>query len=343
MNKILTIVIPTYNMEKYLDKCLTSLVIEDRELMKQLEILVVIDGSKDRSSEIAHAYQVRYPQTFIVIDKENGNYGSCINRGLKEAAGKYIKVLDADDCYNSKSLQQHLELLRIVDVDLVLTSYVIVNEKGQIKSKRTFPLYPYKEYFFDEICVNSGVVDAEMHAVTYKTENLKNIDYKQTEGISYTDQEWIFMPMTTVRTVIYQPVYLYEYLVGREGQTMQADILDRTFSHQVLCAVNRLKDLHNRQLSLKSSMIAFLYHNLGRVVVYIYRATIMRGLYDIDKLKELDATINKLDPQFYKYIGNASLNFGIKFKYILYFRNTGKGAPDIVQKIYRFLYKKSIE
>ena len=309
MNKILTIVIPTYNMEKYLDKCLTSLVIEDRELMKQLEILVVIDGSKDRSSEIAHAYQVRYPQTFIVIDKENGNYGSCINRGLKEA-------------------------------DLVLTSYVIVNEKGQIKSKRTFPLYPYKEYFFDEICVNSGVVDAEMHAVTYKTENLKNIDYKQTEGISYTDQEWIFMPMTTVRTVIYQPVYLYEYLVGREGQTMQADILDRTFSHQVLCAVNRLKDLHNRQLSLKSSMTAFLYHNLGRVVVYIYRATIMRGLYDIDKLKELDATINRLDPQFYKYIGNASLNFGIKFKYILYFRNTGKGAPDIVQKIYRFLYKK---
>ena len=120
MNKILTIVIPTYNMEKYLDKCLTSLVIEDRELMKQLEILVVIDGSKDRSSEIAHAYQVRYPQTFIVIDKENGNYGSCINRGLKEAAGKYIKVLDADDCYNSKSLQQHLELLRIVDVDLHL-------------------------------------------------------------------------------------------------------------------------------------------------------------------------------------------------------------------------------
>lgn len=340
MNKILTIVIPTYNMEKYLDKCLASLVIEDRELMKQLEILVVIDGSKDRSSEIAHTYQVRYPQTFIVIDKENGNYGSCINRGLKEAAGKYIKVLDADDCYNSKSLQQHLELLRIVDVDLILTSYVIVNEKGQIKSKRTFPLYPYKEYFFDEICVNSGVVDAEMHAVTYKTENLKNIDYKQTEGISYTDQEWIFMPMTTVRTVIYQPVYLYEYLVGREGQTMQADILDRTFSHQVLCAVNRLKDLHNRQLSLKSSMTAFLYHNLGRVVVYIYRATIMRGLYDIDKLKELDATINRLDPQFYKYIGNASLNFGIKFKYILYFRNTGKGAPDIVQKIYRFLYKK---
>ena len=58
MNKILTIVIPTYNMEKYLDKCLTSLVIEDRELMKQLEILVVIDGSKDRSSEIAHTIKL---------------------------------------------------------------------------------------------------------------------------------------------------------------------------------------------------------------------------------------------------------------------------------------------
>ena len=90
MNKILTIIIPTYNMEKYLRRCLDSLII-DEEGMKQLEVLVINDGSKDSSSQIAHEYQDKYPDTFRVIDKENGNYGSCINRGLKEATGKYVK------------------------------------------------------------------------------------------------------------------------------------------------------------------------------------------------------------------------------------------------------------
>ena len=70
MNKILTIIIPTYNMEKYLRRCLDSLII-DEEGMKQLEVLVINDGSKDSSSQIAHEYQDKYPDTFRVIDKEN--------------------------------------------------------------------------------------------------------------------------------------------------------------------------------------------------------------------------------------------------------------------------------
>mgnify|MGYP002624493917 CR=1 FL=1 len=93
MNKTLTIVVPTYNMDRYLERCLDSLILPEM-LMERLEVLVVNDGSKDKSSEIAHSYEKKYPQTFRVIDKENGNYGSCVNRGLKEATGKYIKNLD---------------------------------------------------------------------------------------------------------------------------------------------------------------------------------------------------------------------------------------------------------
>ena len=111
MDKILTVVIPTYNMEKLLDKCLTSLIVNDKELMNQLEVLVVIDGAKDRSSEIAHSYEIKFPNTFRVIDKENGNYGSCVNRGLNEALGKYIKILDADDWFDSKGFKEYLLFL----------------------------------------------------------------------------------------------------------------------------------------------------------------------------------------------------------------------------------------
>ena len=130
MDKVLSIVIPTYNMEKYLDKCLTSLIIKDKILMNHFEVLVIIDGAKDRSSEIAHGYQERYPETFLVIEKENGNYGSCINRGLKEAKGKYIKILDADDSFNTDGFERYLHKLLETDADLIVNNYTVDNEKG---------------------------------------------------------------------------------------------------------------------------------------------------------------------------------------------------------------------
>ena len=120
MKKILTVVIPTYNMQDYLRRCLDSLIIPE-EQMKQLEVLVVNDGSKDSSSAIAHEYQDKYPNTFRVIDKENGNYGSCVNRGLKEATGKYFRILDADDWFDNVELKKFVQSLNYIpSVDVVL-------------------------------------------------------------------------------------------------------------------------------------------------------------------------------------------------------------------------------
>jgi glycosyltransferase involved in cell wall biosynthesis len=105
-----------------------------------VEVLVVNDGSKDSSSAIAHEYAAMYPKSIVVIDKENGNYGSCINRGLKAATGKYIKVLDADDSFDTENFEQYVQLLKTVNVDMLLTDYVIVNEQGDVKSNTTFQI-----------------------------------------------------------------------------------------------------------------------------------------------------------------------------------------------------------
>lgn len=91
MEKILTIVIPTYNMQDYLRRCLDSLIVPE-EQMKQLEVLVVNDGSKDNSSAIAHEYQNKYPDTFRVIDKEKGNYGS-----FYPSSDKYFIIYNLDN------------------------------------------------------------------------------------------------------------------------------------------------------------------------------------------------------------------------------------------------------
>ena len=96
MAKELTVVIPSYNMERYLPKCLESLGLdrlqgEDGTLADALEVIVVNDGSTDRTSEVAHAFEGRFPKAVKVVDKANGNYGSCVNVALQCATGRYVR------------------------------------------------------------------------------------------------------------------------------------------------------------------------------------------------------------------------------------------------------------
>lgn len=244
MNKIITIVIPTYNMEKYLDKCLTSLIIDNPSLMSQVEVLVVIDGAKDRSSEIAHSYQDRYPETFKVIDKENGNYGSCVNRGLAEATGKYIKVLDADDYFDSKVFEDYIKYLKEVDVDMVISDFNIVDENGNITSTKVYALGQQGVIMPFDISLGELFYkkNLQMHGVTYKTQNLRDLNYRQTEGISYTDQEWTYTPLYNVKTIAYYKGLLYQYLVGRAGQTMDPSVFIKSLPQNERCVLRKFTD-----------------------------------------------------------------------------------------------------
>ena len=222
MEKVLSIIIPSYNMEKYLKQCLDSLLIPN---IGKLDIMVINDGSKDSTLDIAKEYAIRYPDSIRVIDKPNGNYGSCINRGLKEAKGKYVKVLDADDSFYKDNFEKFIAFLSDKDIDLAITDYNIVDEVGNVTREVEFNNYLRSDCVFefgdDMLSLPQNVF--QMHAVTYRTDNLRKIGYCQTEGISYTDQEWMFLPMTTVRNVAYFNTPIYRYLVGRVGQTVQAD------------------------------------------------------------------------------------------------------------------------
>ena len=200
MEKLLSIIIPTYNMEKYLNKCLDSLLIKTG--LEYLEVIVVNDGSSDSSLSIAQAYQQKYPDVFVIIDKTNGNYGSCINAGLPVAKGKYIKILDADDSFSTPILEELIKNINGIDVDLLLTDYVTIDEGGQTLSQSSYQypelqIFDFPRFFTDR---KASVPYIHMHNVAYKRENIIHIKYKQTEGISYTDVEWTFIPMKTIKT-----------------------------------------------------------------------------------------------------------------------------------------------
>ena len=121
MKKLLSVVVPAYNVEAYLAGCLESLLnTEERE---KTEILVIDDGSKDTTGNIADRFQTLYPSVVRVIHKENGGHGSTINAGIREASGQYFRVLDSDDCVDSEAYDSYLKKLVDIDCDLVATPF----------------------------------------------------------------------------------------------------------------------------------------------------------------------------------------------------------------------------
>lgn len=304
MSKLLSIIVPTYNMEKYLHKCLDSLLVSD-ENMERLEVLVINDGSKDSSSQIAHEYEAKYPQTFKVIDKENGNYGSCINRGLKEVTGKYVKVLDADDSFVMEMLDKFIDYLQDKDVDLVINDFVIVDENDIVTESYTFDLATNKDFTLREI-PKAMIEWIWHHGITYKTNILKIIDYHQTEGVSYTDDEWIFMPMHRVESVAYFPYVLYRYLIGREGQTFAPEVMKSSFDKRIIVGKSMVQYFVGIEQLVSNDTKSYMTEKLrSRLsVIYNFYLTKEYSREGNERLKEFDMFIKRQSQFVYDLLAN---------------------------------------
>ena len=333
MEKILTIVIPTYNMQDYLRRCLDSLIVPE-EQMQRLEVLVVNDGSKDNSSAIAHEYQDKYPDTFRVIDKENGNYGSCVNRGLKEAAGKYIKILDADDWFDKVTLALYLIYLTALDVDLVLTDFKIVYENSK---KVISYLYSQKNIVADQVISVEQLLSynpmfyGQMHGFTYKTKILREMKYNQTEGISYTDQEYVDIPFTRVKTVCYYPNILYNYLLGREGQTMMS-IKDKSMG-QLMQVVSKLCEFYSSSDYDNKVYKNYLFQQILVQIHLIYSSGLLEKSYNVEILKDFDIMLMQY-PSLYSESAKIKAR---RFPYFEIWRNNNRKESIFMKFIIKVL------
>lgn len=335
MEKILTLVIPTYNMEKYLRKCLDSLVVS-QESMELLEVLIINDGSVDNSLSIAKEFVQRYPHTFRVIDKENGNYGSCVNRGLKESTGKYIKILDADDSFENKYFEEFIVFLKNIDVDLIISGYNKVNETGDVVERHSFGFPSRTILDFREYCTMASVKQIQMHAVTYRTENLKRIKYRQTEGISYTDQEWIFIPLTTINHFSYFNQILYLYLVGREGQTMDDDVIVKSMNQYRKMIFSLVQEYETRP-SVSDELDELLRFKLVDKIKFIYNRALLRKNLSLDFLSEFDSDLKNKSAMVYKITQDAGVYSLFPYKFINYYRKNKRYLPFYVNWIYRLI------
>ena len=152
MSKVLTISIAAYNVEKYIRQALDSLLIKD---IDKLEILVEDDGGTDGTADIVKEYEKKYPNSIKLVHKENGGYGSTINKSIGIATGKYFKQLDGDDWYDKSNLQKLVNILEKINSDVVYSPYVEVYEKNNLKKTIDSIEKDEGEYKISEVLKNN--------------------------------------------------------------------------------------------------------------------------------------------------------------------------------------------
>lgn len=245
--KILSIIIPTYNAANFLDKGLSTYVMmaqnqkfnekvyeaakEDRlsevdadmDMMNKLEVLIVNDGTKDDSVEVAQKFVDRFPGTFKIINKQNGGHGSAINTGVEHATAKYFKCVDADDWVYTDALARTIQILEKEDFDALIQSFITYDiskdlwEPRDIHCEKSDRLYNLKEIVDMWEALDYGM---SFHGITYNTSFYKKLRYKLIEGVFYEDQEYATIPLSYAEKVRLLDDELYVYRLGDVNQSV---------------------------------------------------------------------------------------------------------------------------
>ena len=246
MSKILTITVPAYNVEKYMDEVLPTFL--EPSILNKIEILIVNDGSKDNTSVIGKQYEARYPGIIYLIDKENGGHGSTINKGIELATGKYFKVVDGDDWVDTDAFVKYVNTLEKLDTDAVATPFHRVNEVTGERELNLFNGIEFgREYRLDDI-INRMDNKYQMHGLTFKTEILKQIP-KISEHCFYVDQEYIIYPLKKVQTIYFLDAPIYQYRVGNAAQSVSTQSYMKNREMHKKVAKNILYFYQNEPLS----------------------------------------------------------------------------------------------
>lgn len=227
--KLLSIAIPCYNSEKYMRKCIDSLLTGGEDV----EILIVDDGStQDATAEIADEYAAQFPTIVKAIHKENGGHGSAVNTGIENATGLYFKVVDSDDWVKQEAYMKILSTLRELAggsraLDMLISNYVYEKEgEKRRKIMHYHRMLPKNQLFTWEDCHHfmKGHYIL-MHSVIFRTKLLRENGIRLPEHTFYVDNLYVFEPLPYVKTMYYLDVNFYRYYIGRADQSVNESVM----------------------------------------------------------------------------------------------------------------------
>lgn len=235
--KILSLVIPAYNSEKFLDKCIQSMLHPD--VLQDIEIIVVNDGSTDRTPEIAVSYCEQYPDTVRLINQGNKGHGGALNTGCAAASGKYLKVIDADDWVVTEHLPSFIQKLSECESDVVLTPHHTIDiSSGEVCDWKCYPPEYGKVYTFSDIMQDWGAYERSLtfHGITYRTDFYHKKAERLPEHVFYEDHVYATFPCCYAESITPIDLFIYEYRIGDCSQSVsrQNQLKRRTHMETVL-------------------------------------------------------------------------------------------------------------
>lgn len=339
MSKILTVVVPTYNAERFLRDNLESFCIE--EILEDIEVLVINDGSKDGSLDIAEEYVQKYPRSFRVISKENGGHGSGVNCGIVNAGGRYFKVVDADDWVERQAFIHLVQYLKRANDDLVYSGFLWAFDRGEASidafQKKAELKIPFagvqyrKSYHFDEIAEKAYI---KMHNITIKTELLRNHEIRLDEHCYYVDSEYISYPIPYVQTVSFLEDFVYMYRIGRTGQSISLEQMQKNERNydKVLDSLGEFYRKLGNEISCSREKKGYIARIIARVLAGKYKIMLSAAATKEKKkqLQSYDEKVQKDFPDIYE----ANIN-----KAVWILRKSGYSAYWLIQCLVKFWYR----
>ena len=299
--KLLSIAVPCYNSEAYMSKCVESLLAGGADV----EILIVDDGSTDKTGSIADEYEAKYPGIVKALHQENGGHGAAVNTGLENASGLYFKVVDSDDWVKESAYQKILQTLREAAganpvLDMLISNFVYEKE-GEKKHKvmKYHHALPKDRMFtWDEVKHFHKGQYILMHSVIFRTKLLKECGLRLPEHTFYVDNLFVFEPLPYVKTMYYLDVNFYRYYIGREGQSVNEQIMISRIDQQICVNKMMLDYLVEKKTDIyKQRKMRIYMVNYLEIITVISSILLIRADTEesLAKKKELWDTIRQKD------------------------------------------------
>lgn len=317
--KIISFVIPSYNSEAYLHQAVDSLLVASQDI----EIIIVNDGSKDHTIDIAKAYEKKHPSIIKIIDQHNGGHGSTINAGLKIASGLFFKVIDSDDWVDQEclitfinTLKKHME--ERVMVDLYITNFMYEHASDNTQFERDYSSnFPANVVFnWDELrkkFKNSKTL--LMHALTYRTSLLREIKLELPRHTFYVDNLVSYLPLPFVKRIYYMNIPLYRYFIGRADQSITLKNITNRYQQQILVQKIMMHAYSFDNLErLPRGLRDYMKHSVSAIMMITQMFTVAQDSKErrVD-LKELWLEVKRNDVRLYRFLKYRSMNVLVTF------------------------------
>ena len=342
--KVITVAIPVYNTENYLKRCLDSVLAE--EVIDDIEVIAVNDGSKDKSLSILNAYREKYPDTLVVIDKENGGHGSTINTALDHASGIYFRVLDSDDWVFTRDFIELVKKLKSEDADLVVTNYSkeFVYDGHSEGNEWSF-LEDGKLYEFDKIDLK--ILNKEYFVMAnsvYRTEILKKSKLRLMEKTFYVDMQFNVFPVPCIRSFRFYDLDIYRYFIGRPDQSMNLSnfVKNRVMHEKVMKFLIEFYVKNERDLSEnKKGYLRLILYYMLTTHYYIFCFYPEKGSKELYKdIRSFDDYLRNASEDLYFMMNEVGqIRYNRKSKFI-FVRINPKVFAKMIQKSGRLFRKR---